>query len=314
MSIKTRLAIIAVIVIIMGVILLTIRRRETASGLVPAFNAEFLTRPDGYEGLCRHYEFRFPVKPRQMAEGLMYRALADGAVDVIDAFSTDGRIQAYDLVILEDDKNYFPPYYAAPLVRAEALDEYPQIEPVLNLLAGRLSYEIMQQLNYRVDEEGHSAYDVAFDFLTENNFITLKTRAVTYTGQVTIGSKEFSEQEILGELMSLIIEYNTDLRVNRKLNLGGTLIAFEALKAGDIDLYAEYTGTGLVTILKEQVQTDPDKTYQTVREMFLENYNLIWLRPLGFNNTYTLTMRKNHARKLGLKTISDLARMVNNHP
>jgi glycine betaine/choline ABC-type transport system substrate-binding protein len=89
------------------------------------------------------------------------------------------------------------------------------------------------------------------------------------------------------------------------------MICFNALKAGDIDLYPEYTGTGLVNILKREVISDPNKAYDYVRQAFIDEYNLVWLQAFGFNNTYTLTMRTNHAKKLGIKTISDLANYLN---
>jgi len=123
---------------------------------------------------------------------------------------------------------------------------------------------------------------------------------------ITVGSKHFTEQEMLGEIMATLIEENTDIKVVRRLNLGGTMVCFNALRTGDIDLYAEYTGTGLVNILNGQTMNKPEAVYQTVKEAFREQFDLIWLKPFGFNNTYTLTMRKNHAASLGIKTISDL--------
>jgi osmoprotectant transport system substrate-binding protein len=124
---------------------------------------------------------------------------------------------------------------------------------------------------------------------------------------ITIGSKNFTEQEILGEILAILIEEKTDIKVNRKFNLGGTMVCFNALKTGDLDLYAEYTGTGLVNILKMKAEKDPEKTYQTVKKHFLEKFNMVWLKPFGFNNTYALSMRKGHAQSLGIKKISDLA-------
>jgi osmoprotectant transport system substrate-binding protein len=126
------------------------------------------------------------------------------------------------------------------------------------------------------------------------------------TKSITIGAKHFTEQEVLGEIMAQLIEAKTDIAVVRKFNLGGTMVCFDALRTGDIDLYPEYTGTGLVNILKEKVVRDPDKVYQTVKSGFERRYKLVWLRPFGFNNTYTLTMRKKQAESLGATNISDL--------
>jgi len=246
-----------------------------------------------------------------MDPGLMYRAITDGAVDVIDGFATDGRIPAYGLMVLKDDKEFFPPYYAAPLVRAETLKKHAELENMLNRLAGKFSDQSMQKLNYQVDEKGCKACNVAREFLEAQGLIAPDAEPGDGSaGAITIGSKHFTEQEILGEMMALLIECHSNIKVVRKLNLGGTMICFNALKAGDLDLYAEYTGTGLVNILKQAVIPDPDNAYETVRRAFQKQYDLKWLKPFGFNNTYTLTMRHEHAKNLGIATISDLARYV----
>jgi osmoprotectant transport system permease protein len=277
-------------------------------GIRVAFDAEFHTRPDGYKGLCRHYGFQFPEQPRQMDPGLMYRVLADGAVDVIDAFATDGRIEAYDLLVLEDDEGYFPPYYAAPLVRKSTLTKHPELGKVLNRLAGRISDETMRRLNYEADAEGRKASHVARQFLVSEGLLASDARPSDgLAGSITIGGKQFTEQEILGEIMATFIECETQLKVVRRLNLGGTMICFQALQAGDLDMYAEYTGTGLVNILKRDVISDPDESFRVVKRAFDQQYGLVWLSPLGFNNTYTLTMRRRQAQQLGISTISDLA-------
>lgn len=312
MSVGARVLVLVVVVVAVAVLLVFTRQPGRTEGLRGAFDAEFMVRPDGYQVLKEHYSFEFPLEPKQMDPGLMYRALADGSVDVIDGFATDGRIPAYDLVVLEDDKNFFPPYYAAPLVRVDKLKEHPELGKILNRLGGQISDHTMQKLNYEVDDKGRKAYDVARAFLVSRQLIPAD--AVPGSGSagiVAIGGKHFTEQEILGEIMAILIECTSDLGVDRRLNLGGTIICFNALKAADIDLYAEYTGTGLVNILKKEVVSDPDSTYRTVKQEFLERYDLVWLEPFGFNNTYTLTMRREHARQLGIETISDLAQFMN---
>lgn len=277
-------------------------------GIRVAFDAEFHTRPDGYKGLCRHYGFQFPEEPRQMDPGLMYRVLSDGAVDVIDAFATDGRIEAYDLLVLEDDKGYFPPYYAAPLVRKSTLLRHPELGGVLDRLGGAIPDETMRRLNYEVDGKGKKAFDVAREFLVSEGLLHPDAKPSDgLAGSITIGGKQFTEQEILAEMMAVLIECQTQLAVVRRLNLGGTMICFQALQAGDLDLYAEYTGTGLVNILKREVISDPDESFRVVKSSFDQEYGLVWLSPFGFDNTYTLCMRRRHARELGIGTISDLA-------
>lgn len=288
-------------------VLLAAARPAVQGKLLAAFDAEFYTRPDGYQGLCEHYGFRFPAS-RQMDPGLMYKAAADGAVDVINAFSTDGRIDAFELVVLEDDRKFFPPYYAAPLIRRETLEQHPQLENLLNSLAGTLSDATMRRLNYAVDEHGEKASTVARRFLVRQGLISADAKpARNPADTVTVGGKQFTEQEILGEMVAALIESHTALRVDRRLNLGGTMICFNAVCAGDVDLYVEYTGTGLVSILERKAIADPDASYAAVNKAFGEKYDLVWLKPFGFDNTYTLTMRRGHADRLGIETISDLA-------
>ena len=291
------------------------RGQHFQTGRVPplkaAFDAEFFTRPDGYPAVCQDYGFSFPDEPQQMDVGLMYKAVSDGDVDVIDAFATDGRIKAFDLVVLRDDRNFFPPYQAAPLVRCDTLEKYPELKQTLDLLAGRLPDAVMQQLNYSVDEEGNKPRDVAVAFLEQERLLGTEERRDGQDSQtIRIGGKPFSEQEILGEIMAVLIESRTGLRVERRLNLGGTMLCFDAIRSGDIDLYPEYTGTGLVSILKREVLTDADESYQVVKSAFSQQYDLRLLKPFGFNNTYTLAMRREQAEQLQIETVSDLAKSL----
>lgn len=101
----------------------------------------------------------------------MYSAIKNGDVDVIDAFSTDGRIPAFDLQVLEDDQNFFPPYYATPVIRAETLEKYPELEEVLSMLVGKIDNEKMQELNAKVDIDKEQYEDVAVEFLKEEGLI-----------------------------------------------------------------------------------------------------------------------------------------------
>ncbi|MBW1782755.1 MAG: ABC transporter permease subunit [Deltaproteobacteria bacterium] len=126
------------------------------------------------------------------------------------------------------------------------------------------------------------------------------------TGKVIIGTKNFTEQLILGELMAQIIEDKTGLAVERRFNLGGTMICHGALVNGEIDLYAEYTGTGLTAILKEPVISEPKEALSHVRKAYRKRFNVQWLQPFGFNNTYAMTVRKEDALHHQWHTVSDL--------
>jgi osmoprotectant transport system permease protein len=127
------------------------------------------------------------------------------------------------------------------------------------------------------------------------------------TAAIVVGSKNFTEQLILGELLAQTIERDAGLPVDRRLNLGGTLICDRGLVAGDIDVYVEYTGTALTAIFHHPVAADPREVYGTVRESYARTGRTL-LPPLGFNNTFAILVRAADARTRALKTIDDLAR------
>jgi osmoprotectant transport system permease protein len=124
---------------------------------------------------------------------------------------------------------------------------------------------------------------------------------------IVVGSKNFTEQNILGELVAQTIEREAGLPVDRRLNLGGTLICDVALRSGDIDVYVEYTGTALTAIFHQPVVSDPQAVFATVRALYARS-GLTLLPALGFNNTFAILVRGEDARARGLKTIDDAAR------
>ncbi len=128
---------------------------------------------------------------------------------------------------------------------------------------------------------------------------------------ITIGSKAFSESVILGEMLSLILEKKFDVKVVRKLNLGGTQVVFNALKSKSIDVYPDYTGTGYIMILGLGGEKNPHKIYQIVSQEFFKRYQIRWSQPLGFNNTYALAIRKKDLKFSQIKKISQLKGMEN---
>lgn len=125
---------------------------------------------------------------------------------------------------------------------------------------------------------------------------------------LTVGSKHFTEQKVLGHMVAQLVEARTDLTVGRTLGLQGTKVCFGAIRNGEIDIYPEYTGTGLVNLLERDYNPAMTKEdiLEVVRRDFSDRWNLVWLDPLGFNNTYVYCMRKEQARELGIETISDL--------
>lgn len=127
--------------------------------------------------------------------------------------------------------------------------------------------------------------------------------------RIVVGSKNFEESRLLGEIFAQLLEVRTGLTVERKLGLAGTQVCFEALRTGSIDVYPEYTGTGLVSILSEPVSGGPAQTLRRVRREFLSRWDLWWISPLGFENSFEIAVPRELAERERLSTISDLARI-----
>ena len=137
-----------------------------------ASNAEFYARPDGLPGWQTAYGFEFDRdNVKRMDTGLVYSALKDRQVDTGVVFATDGRIPAFNFVVLKDDKHYAPPYNLTPVVRKEVLDKYPKIAEPLNALSAKLNDETMARLNASVDVDKKTVEDVAHEFLKSNGLV-----------------------------------------------------------------------------------------------------------------------------------------------
>jgi osmoprotectant transport system substrate-binding protein len=129
------------------------------------FGYEFMERPDGYRGLVSTYGLHFAEQPRVMDLGLLARALRDHQIDLAAGNVTDGLIPALDLFVLEDDRHYFPPYEAVPVIREETIREHPEVAQAISQLGGKVSDEEMRRLNYAVDGQHHDAKQSVRDFL-----------------------------------------------------------------------------------------------------------------------------------------------------
>ncbi|MBD0351600.1 MAG: ABC transporter permease, partial [Flavisolibacter sp.] len=184
-----------------------------------------------------------------------------------------------------------------------------------NKLSGKINDSIMTELNYRVDYRKQTPEKVARDFLIEKGLYQEPRNGKK--GTVRLGSKIFGEQYILINMYRMLIQGYTDLNVAIKTGLGGTKICFDALTNNQIDLYPEYTGTGLLVLLRpgrQKVQEligNKEAVYGYVKEQFQQQYRLTWLQPIGFNNAYALMMRRQQAQTFGIQTISDLKRYLN---
>ena len=121
---------------------------------------------------------------------------------------------------------------------------------------------------------------------------------------IVVGSKNFTESLILGEIAAQQLERKLHIRVDRKFDLGGTLLTHEAIVKGDIDIYPEYTGTGSSVVLKQNIPEDPLRAYVVVKDAYLKRYRLVWLPPLGFNDTFAMVVRSDAARQLPTQDLS----------
>jgi len=145
--------------------------KKVEGQLVFAAEPEFFSRPDGFSGLTKTYGLKFK-STKELNVGLKYEAVAKGDVQVIDVFSTDGDLIKYNMVALKDDMSFYPPYFAAPIVREDIIKAYPQIPSILNALSNQITDQQMQQMNYDVDVQHQSADKVAHDFLVKAGLLT----------------------------------------------------------------------------------------------------------------------------------------------
>jgi osmoprotectant transport system substrate-binding protein len=133
------------------------------------FGYEFMERPDGYKGLAQTYNLHFAEEPRIMDLGLLARSLKEKQVDITAGNSTDGLIYAFDFYVLEDDRHYFPPYEAVPVMRQEMLNKHPEVKQILDELTGKITEEDMRQLNYAIDGQHRNVTEIVREFLQKKN-------------------------------------------------------------------------------------------------------------------------------------------------
>ena len=287
--------------------------KQNKNQLLAGFTPEFFGRLDGYKGLQLVYHLH--INNVIISDAIMYSAIREGALDLISGYSTDGRIKAYNLFSLKDNLHVFPPYSAAPIMRIETLKQFPEISGILNLLAGKINDSVMTSLNYQVDILKRSPNKVAYDFLLKNGIY--RPAQKTYGKKFILGSKIFGEQYILSSIYTYLLKGYSHLDVITKTGLGGTQVCFGALQNKAIDMYPEYTGTGLLVILKpdlhspQKLKLEVSKFYEWVKYRFEKELGITWLKPIGFNNSYSLILRKEQAKKLHLTTISELKAFTN---
>ena len=140
--------------------------------------------------------------------------------------------------------------------------------------------------------------------------VALVLSGCTRRDRIIVGAKNFTESDLLAEIVAQQIERRTSLPVERKLHLGGTFVCHRAITAGDIDIYVEYTGTAFTAILKQTPISDPDSVYRFVAAEYANRFQLRWTAPFGFDNTFAILVRRADAERYGLQSIGDLARVA----
>lgn len=282
-----------------------------AGKLTLAAAAEWTERSDGLRGFQQHYEFEFP-EVAVVDLGLAYQAVGTGLAEVGVGDATDGRIARYDLVVLEDDRQFFPAYNPAPLIRKDVLETHPELADILEALSSQLDLDTLIRLNKTVSIDEVMPQRAARQYLLENNLISgnppQPDKAVD--NPVVIGGKTFTEALILGYLTRYLLA-DEGYAVIDEIGLGEVAVITPALFSGRIDLYWEYTGTGLMNVMNHgEVVSDPQRCWELVRDWYDEHHDVVWLDYAPANNTFVLFTTRDLHEKHGWSRISDLGEHV----
>jgi glycine betaine/choline ABC-type transport system substrate-binding protein len=234
-----------------------------------------------------------------------------------EIFTTDGRIPELGLTIVEDD-GVFILYNASINLRDEVYEQNPEaFDEIADLLLDPLDNDTAAELNNRVGSQGEDQSAVAAEFLEEQGLTGEDGTLSEYdlSGiDITVGSKDFTEQLVLGEMIAQAYEA-AGANVTNQVNLGGTEVNRAALLSGDIDAYAEYNGTGWTVHLgQEDPATDPETLTEDVREMDLEENGIRWLGRSPFNNTYGFAVNQDYVDAEGVPTLQDMADYLEANP
>ncbi len=205
----------------------SISQLNSIAGQIKAgFSHEFLSREDGYKGLKNYYGLQLP-DIRGMEHGLVFKAIEDGQINLTDAYSTDGKLLRYHLKLLKDDRDFFPAYFAAPLVRDDLLKAYPEIRTILGKLNNSIDDETMQRLNYQVEVEGKTFCDVARNFLIKKNLIhsrgpaDLKTQLIPW-----LKIKEHLVLTLVATLLAALLGIPLGLFISRFRKVASGVLSF----------------------------------------------------------------------------------------
>ncbi len=275
--------------------------RRGAHRLRLAAPRQFLDSRTGMAKLQDAYDISFRrVLPT--ARGSTYRALRQGRAEVAFGVLSDPELANEDLVVLVDDRRAWPQYAPMPVVRTELLEQAgPALQATLGSVSRALDGAAMRQLNAMV-ADGTGPAEAARTLLDGAGLLDVGARP-----ELTIGSKDFTEQLVLGELYAQALA-TRGFTVRTRLNLGATGVVDAALERGDVDLYPEYTGTSYTAVFKQSVQPDDDRysIARSVAHSYAER-DMTMLEPTPFSNGFAVVVTEEMAAEHGLETIGDLA-------
>jgi osmoprotectant transport system substrate-binding protein len=280
---------------------------SVASTLVLGGPPECPERPFCLKGLEGTYGLTFKeFKPLDAGGPLTVEALKNGDIQVGLLFTSDPAIAANGFVLLQDDKGLQLADNVVPVVRKEIVDANPDVATLLNSISAKLTQGELTALNKLVVVDGETSADVARQWLTDNGF--LPGAGGSGKGDITVGSTNFYEQEILGELYAQTLEAN-GFNVERKFQLGNREVVFPALQAGQIDLLAEYAATALEFVNKGagEATTDAQATVDKLNERLApEGLLALDFAPATDQNGFVVS--SDTASQFSLTNLSDLAK------
>jgi osmoprotectant transport system permease protein len=243
-----------------------------------------------------------------ISESLSFAAVTSGNIDINECYTTDPSIVVDNFVLLTDPKNAFPPYNPAPIIRDSTLAKSSDIQTTLNGLESHLTTASQTALIQQVSLNHQDVPTVARNFLQQQGL--LSSPSTTGAGiSLTIGSKNDPDGQLLAEMYSLLLA-NQGFNVTTKLALGQTPVLSAAIKSGQIDIYPEFTGTGL-SIGNLPNTTDPQQAYSEVKTYYEQQFHITWLAAaFGLNDSYGYCTSKANASKYHLTSIGDLAKSL----
>jgi osmoprotectant transport system permease protein len=241
-------------------------------------------------------------------ESLSFAAVTSGSIDINECYTTDPAIVVDNFVLLTDTKNAFPPYNPAPIIRDSTLAKSSDIATTLNALESHLTTAEQTGLIKMVSIDHQTVPNVAKGFLSQQGLLSNPSTAGAGIN-LTIGSKNDPDGQLLAEMYSLLLA-NQGFNVTTRLALGQTTVLDAAIKSGAVDIYPEFTGTGL-SLGKLPNTTDPQTAYTEVKNYYEQQFHITWLdAAFGLNDSYGYCTSKANASKFHLSSIGDLAKPV----